>query len=172
MTRKGKRANDTSTAVVLAAEGGNGPGNRHWRGQFLAILAETSNVSHAIKKTNTCSSRVYEARRKDADFRRKWHEALCEGYDQLEMDVLRRLREGDFKDKNDGKFDFANALRVLSAHRQTVSQQRARDSDLDEETVLASLNEKLDRIRNRERAVTKLLKDEGVHPVGTSDGDQ
>lgn len=172
MTRKGTRAKSTTSAHVRAQENGNGPTDRHWTTRFLSHLAETSNVTVSAEKAGTSTSRAYEQRRDNADFRRKWHIALCEGYDLLEMEVLRRLREADFKDKDEGKFDFANALRVLSAHRQTVSQQRARDNDLDEEAVLASLNAKIDLIRKREKAVTKLLKDDGVRPVETPDGDQ
>lgn len=121
--------------------------NGRWRDTFLAVLAETSNVTKSADAANVSPSRAYKVRREDAPFRRAWQEALCEGYDHLEMEVLRRLREGDFTTPEGGKFDFACALRILLAHRDSVGAERARQSDDDEEAVYASINAKIELLK-------------------------
>lgn len=132
--------------------------NRMWRYTFLAVLAETSNVSRSAEAANVSASRAYKVRREDADFRRQWHEALSEGYDHLEMEVLRRLREGDHTMAEGGKFDFANALRILSAHRVTIGVQRARDNDADEAMVYAAIDAKIDALRRSRQAQIEYLR--------------
>ena len=127
--------------------------NPRWSKPFLDALCRTSNVTASAKEAGVDISAVYRKRRRDAAFARKWHAALCEGYEHLEMDVLRRLREGDFLSVDGGKFDFTNALRVLNAHRQTIGQQRAVDDFEDEAAILASIDKRLDTIRERTRAL-------------------
>ncbi len=61
---------------------------RNWRDQFLALLAETANVSHAAAQAKISLSHVYKIRREDRGFARAWQAALCEGYDNLEMALL------------------------------------------------------------------------------------
>jgi hypothetical protein len=80
--------------------------------------------------------------------------ALCEGYDHLEMETLHRLRTGELKPPTGAKksmrvFDNASALRLMAAHRETVARQRALREDESEEDILASLDAKLDRMRER-----------------------
>jgi outer membrane receptor for monomeric catechols len=43
------------------------------------------------------TSAAYQRRRNDAEFNRQWQIALCEGYDNLEMELLHRLRTGEVK---------------------------------------------------------------------------
>ena len=81
------------------------------------------------------------------------------------MEVLRRLRDGDFAAADGGKFDFASALRVLTAHRDTVGRQRALDTDADEAAVIASINAKLDIIKEREKQFNAALADDGVYKI-------
>lgn len=97
-------------------------GERGWVKPFLAALAETSNVSRAAKLAGVNASTVYDARRRNRAFAEKWQAALCEGYDNLEMDLLCRLREGELKPSPGAKrstrsYDNAVALRLLMAHR-------------------------------------------------------
>ncbi len=133
--------------------------DRHWRGLFLDTLAETSNVSAAARQAGVSPSRAYKVRREETEFAGKWAEALMEGYQHLEMETLHRLRIGTGKDDN--RFDIANALRLLTLHRETVAHERALHSHLDEASVLASLNAKIEAMRCRESAVADLLaKDE------------
>lgn len=126
--------------------------NRMWRVTFLATLGETSNVTKSAKAAEVSAARAYKVRREDSRFRREWQAALCEGYDHLELEVLRRLREGDFNHEGGGKFDFTSALRILAVHREAVGAQRARDSDAQEEAVYASITAKIAALRREKEA--------------------
>lgn len=140
-----------------AVRGRNTPA---WREPFLTALAESSNISAAARKAKVPTSTIYKLRREDADFRGAWFDALCEGYDNLEMSLLHRLRIGELegtKTKARRKFDNATAFRLLSAHREAVSQQRAIREDENEDAILASINTKLDAMRAREKAVQLLI---------------
>jgi hypothetical protein len=122
--------------------------------RFLSELAATSNVSAAAREADIHTSVAYDARRTDAEFYRKWREALCEGYDHLEMTLLYRLRTGELKGSaSSGKrtrtFDNATAFRLLQAHREAAAQERAVRDNEDADAVLASINAKLDLMRER-----------------------
>ena len=129
--------------------------NRHWVGLFLDTLAETSNVTASARMAGCSVSRAYKFRREDSDFRRRWGEALLEGYEHLEMETLHRLRFGIGPD--DPKFDIPNALRLLTAHRDAVSREKARRGKRDRAAVLASLNAKLDKMRERHLNAERML---------------
>ena len=135
--------------------------NPRWRKTFLVALADTSNVAAAAREAGVTVSAVYRARRAEPDFAREWQAALAEGYDNLEMELLSRLRMGETPDATDKrtpvKFDNAMAFRLLSAHRDAVGRQRALRDHEDEATTLASINAKLDMMRAREKAATRLL---------------
>ena len=111
---------------------------RHWRGVFLSVLAETSNVTAAAEAAGVHPSRPYKVKRQEPEFARAWHSALLEGYDSLEIDVLHRLRFGEPRD-TDRKFDNATALRLLTQHRETVARERAMRENEDVGSVRASL---------------------------------
>ncbi len=151
----------------------NGP----WRAPFLEQLSETSNVSAAARKAGTDTNTVYRVRREDPEFAEKWRDALCEGYDNLEMDLLYRLRAGELesakasagKERRNRKYDNGIGFRLLMAHRNTVSQERARRDDLNEEAVLASINAKIDRMKAREKALVELVASDNVYPVRGDD---
>ena len=130
----------------------------NWRVVFLEKLAETSNVSEACRACDAEPSYAYKNRREDADFRRAWGAALLEGYEHLELETLARLRFGTGPD--DKKFDIPNAMRLLSAHRESAAREKARRGKRDQATVLARLNEKLDRIRERRDAAARGQADE------------
>lgn len=119
--------------------------NRPWRPVFLAVLAETSNVTAAAAAAEIPASRAYKDKRDDSEFAARWREALCEGYDLLEIEVLYRLRFGEPKDG--AKFDNATALRLLSQHRETVARERAIRDNADVEAVRQSIHAKLLLIR-------------------------
>jgi len=131
-----------------------------WSRPFLAELAATCNVAAAARKAGVTTTTVYDARRNDAAFARKWQAALSEGYDNLELELLHRLRSGELKPPPSAKkavrtFDNANALRLLAAHREAAAAQRAmRDND-DAEAILAGLNGKLERMRERALAAKR-----------------
>jgi hypothetical protein len=103
---------------------------------FLATLAETCNVSLAARETKRSARVFYDLKRRDAGFRAAWMEALREGYDRLDMELVHRARFGTPKDifyqgRKTGTtrvFNDAAALRLLHLHRKTVEPLRAADS--------------------------------------------
>lgn len=123
--------------------------NRQWRATFLDHLAESSNVTASAEKARISVSRAYKIRREDSEFARQWLVALAEGYLHLEMEVVRRLREGDVKTADDGKFDFANAIRLLAAHRDTAARGQSQVRDVSAAEVRASIDRKIEDIRRR-----------------------
>lgn len=125
-----------------------------WSKAFLAELASTSNVAASARKAGIDTSTAYEARRTRPDFNRQWHRALCEGYDHLEMELLHRLRMGELKPATGARraarqFDNGTAFRLLAVHREAVAQERAMQENEDADAILASIDAKLDRMRER-----------------------
>lgn len=133
---------------------------RNWRDSFLAALARTSNVTAAARTARIAVSAAYKARRTDPAFARAWRAALCEGYDNLEMDLLHRLRSGELE-RGAGarrrKYDNGAALRLLAAHRESVTRQRAVRELADEESLVAAIKARIDTMRAREAACAALL---------------
>jgi hypothetical protein len=124
------------------------PASRYWRDYFLEKLAETSNVKASADHAGVNTGRAYQARREDPAFAAAWRAALYEGYQHLEMEVLGFLRSGD----PERKFDVANAIRLLAAHKATVAQERAAIDDRDEQAVLDSIDAMIDEMRERSAA--------------------
>ncbi|MDE2595752.1 MAG: hypothetical protein KGL44_02620 [Sphingomonadales bacterium] len=125
-----------------------------WTKAFLSELAATSNVSASAKKAGVSTSTAYDTRRANPEFHRRWMEALCEGYDHLEMDLLLRLRTGEIKPAAGAKkgvrtFDNATAYRLLAAHRDSAGRQRAIRSRADADAIVESINAKLQLMRQR-----------------------
>lgn len=139
--------------AVLRRAAGEGPLNRHWRNYFLAALVETSNVSASAERAGVSASRAYRLRREDPGFAAQWRTALCEGYENLEMDLLGFLRDP----RADHKMDVANGIRLLAQHRQFVAQQRALTDDRSEAEVLDSIDAMIDAMRERAAANAALL---------------
>lgn len=137
----------TSAAELPSSKDGK------WQRQFLELLAETSNIRSSARAANVPLSTVYDKRMRSRDFAAKWNQALYEGYTNLEMEVLGYLRDPD----PGYKMDVANALRLLTAHRETVAREKARRSKRDKASVLASLNAKIDKMRERKAAADLLL---------------
>jgi len=132
-----------------------------WMKPFLAALADTSNVSAAARKAKVDTPTVYERRRLDAEFAREWQVALCEGYDNLEMDVLYRLRTGELRPVAATKravrqFDNATALRLLAAHRESTARTRAIRDNVSAADIRASIDRKIELIRERVLAARAL----------------
>ena len=130
------------------------PPRPKWVKPFLAELANTSNVSAAARKAKVDTSTIYDRRRKDAEFARQWQVALCEGYDNLEMETLFRLRTGELKPATGAKkgvrqFDNALALRLLLAHRDSATRERAMRAHEDAFEVRAKIDAKIEEMRER-----------------------
>lgn len=154
-----KKSGGKSRAATVAA-----PAFAKWSKTFLAELAATSNVSAAARKAKILTARAYEARRTNPEFSRRWQEALCEGYDHLEMELLARLREGEIKPASNAKrgvrtFDNAISLRLLSAHRESAARGRAVRSNEEAEAIIVSINARLERVRQRMLAAPETPED-------------
>jgi len=124
-----------------------------WRTSFLEALAETSNVSASAVRANIPVRTVYKLRRTDPDFASKWLAALHEGYDNLEMEVVGYLRDP----APTRKMDVTAALRLLSAHRETVERQRALTAEEDEQATVEALDAFFEGLRQRRLANERLL---------------
>jgi hypothetical protein len=120
---------------------------RHWRRQFLEALAVTSNLGAAAAAAKIDLPRAYQTRREDADFARAWQAAVADGYLNLELEVIRRLREGDLKTEKGDKFDFANAIRLIAAQRGRDSETQVRNVSVAE--VRASIDRKIEEVQRR-----------------------
>lgn len=103
---------------------------------FLATLAETCNVSLSARETKRSARVFYDLKRRDPGFRAAWVEALREGYDRLDMELVHRARFGTprevfYQGRKTGTtrvFNDGMALRLLHFHRKTVEPLRAADS--------------------------------------------
>ena len=121
-----------------------------WRKRFLETLGETSNVSKAAQAAKRTPGHIYRTKRRDSEFARQWHEALLEGYEHLELEVLDRMRHGIPTDDSERKFDNGAAMRLLAQHRETVEKLRAQHDTRSEIDVVDEINARIDRIRARE----------------------
>jgi hypothetical protein len=125
-----------------------------WAGVFLAALADTSNVAAAARAAAIDVSTAYTRRRHNHEFNREWQVALCEGYDNLEMELLCRLRTGEVKPATGAKkgnrtFDNATAFRLLAAHRESTTRERAQRQHTSAEEIRAAIDRKVDELRRR-----------------------
>ena len=75
--------------------------------------------------------------------------ALYEGYVHLVLDVVRRLREGDLQTEASDKYDFANAIRLLNAHRDNAARAQAEQRNVSAAEVRASIDRKVEAIREQ-----------------------
>jgi len=132
---------------------GSAPLRSGWRNQFLEALAETSNVAASAARAQVPLRTVYKTRRDDPGFAARWREALYEGYDNLEMEVVGYLRDPAPK----RKLDVASALRLLVAHRETVARERALREDDDEQAVFDSIDKFIDEMRDRRATNAAIL---------------
>jgi hypothetical protein len=121
----------------------------NWRSDFLGRLAETSNVSAACVFADVSHGTVYDLKRRDTSFAANWLDALCEGYDNLEMEMLFHLRSGESTEPGAKRYNFAVALRMLLAHRETVAREKARRTHVTVAEVRASIDRKVAEMRER-----------------------
>lgn len=133
---------------------------RNWPDIFINELAETSNVKAAAQAASVSQATVYKRRREDPDFAARWYAALAEGYDNLEMELLARLRDGRLEEVdsegNKRKFDIGTAFRCLIAHRENVARERGRQTLADEVATMRSINAKIDALRAKEERAAEL----------------
>lgn len=156
-----------------------------WTKAFLAALADSSNVAAAARKADIDVSTAYLRRRNDPDFNRQWQVALCEGYDNLEMELLHRLRTGELKAVAGAKratrsFDNATALRLLGAHRESAVRERAMRAHVSAAEIREAIDRKVEELRKRvmdskaqrdSASATSAIPALNVMPVGTDDAE-
>lgn len=143
---------------------------KNWPDLFINALAESSNVKSAADEAGVSQTLVYKKRRTDAVFAQRWYEALAEGYDRLEMDLLERLRSGRLEDVDaDGtkrKFELSTAFRCIAAHRENVAREKGRKKLSDEIVTMKAINARIDEQRDREeRALARTALEKGVTVV-------
>jgi hypothetical protein len=136
---------------------------------FLAALADSSNVAAAARAAGIDASTAYLRRRNDHDFNRQWQVALCEGYDNLEMELLHRLRIGELKPVAGAKrasrsFDNATAFRLLAVHRESAVRERAVREQVTAADIRASIDRKVEELRQRVMAA-KAARDAAAAPA-------
>ena len=144
------------------------PAAPDWKPAFLAALAETSNVARAARQAGTNTSTVYETRRRSRDLARKWQAALCEGHDNLEMDLLCRLREGEIRRAPGTKtgvrtFDNGTAYRLLMVHREAVAKEKAGQANVNAADIRASIEKRMAALRERVLARSEAEKSDAAH---------
>ncbi|MFT4027412.1 MAG: hypothetical protein QM676_11510 [Novosphingobium sp.] len=122
---------------------------QNWRTIFFESLAATSNVTQSCARAGVSTSTIYDLKRRDHGFSMRWMEALAEGYDNLEMELLNRLRNGD---TGEARYNYAVSMRALQAHRDAVNAERGRRASVDSAEVRASIHRKLAELRDRVRA--------------------
>ena len=138
---------------------------------FLQIVAETCNISLAARELGRSARVFYDLRRREPEFRCQWDEALREGYDLLEMDMVRRARFGTVKDVfHKGKktattrvFNDSVALRLLSLHRKSIERMRAADQAggrRDAKEIFDELAARVAEIREEEAAKSRKSDDQ------------
>jgi hypothetical protein len=133
---------------------------KNWPDIFINALAESSNVKAAADAASVSQTLVYKKRRTDTAFATRWYEALAEGYDRLEMDLLERLRTGRIEDVdeegNRRKFDTSVAFRCIAAHRETVAREKGRKTLSDELVTMKAINTRIDELRAKEEQAQAL----------------
>lgn len=122
---------------------------RNWRAVFIAHLAQTSSIENAAQSAGISPTRAYQARREEPEFAQDWQSALAEGYVHLEMEVLRRLRDGDFQTDGAERYDMANAIRLLVSRGKSGSGFQHEGPDISAAEVRASIDRKIADIRRR-----------------------
>jgi hypothetical protein len=138
--------------------------------QFLSVLADSCNVSLAARKAGVSSSAIYRRRAKDASFRAGWDAALAEGYSKLELEMLKRAlhgvqktvfsRSGErarFREYNDQL-----GLALLRMHRDSVAVTDRGPNEAQVEEARERIIERLERLREKERAVETKAAVDGI----------
>ena len=130
---------------------------------FLEELAVTSNVTAAAEAAGMSRVQLYRIKKRDPAFGAAWAEALREGYQALEIQLLERARNGTEKPVFFGgkqidttrEFNDAVALKLLSAHRDAVAAERTaeRPEAAPRETALAEIKAKLAEMSERRAAL-------------------
>jgi hypothetical protein len=150
------------TLVAAAKPQQRKAANRDWSKEkadaFLAVLAETCNVSEACRRSGVPMTVAYRRRRMDAAFRAEWAEKIAIGYQRLEAVLLQRAFDGTLKviTRKDGGeervHEYPNniALRLLQMHRETAIEAEAEMAPEEIDEIRERLVNKLQRLKRRD----------------------
>lgn len=137
---------------------------------FLSHLASSCNVAAAAAATGFSAATVYNHRRCDPAFARKWQAALDQGYARLEMELVRHAADmvQNFEIAPDAPFrqmTMREAIHLLAIH------QRRRDQPA---ATLAARPRSLDQARDsilRKLDAIEACRRSGVKPADLLDPD-
>jgi molybdenum-dependent DNA-binding transcriptional regulator ModE len=126
--------------------------------EFLAVLAETCNVSEACRRSGVPMTVAYRRRKMDAAFRAAWVEQIAIGYQRLEAVLLDRAFNGTEKvvTRKDGgeervrEYPNHIALRLLQMHRETATEAEAELAPEEIDEIRERLVKKLQRLKRRD----------------------
>jgi hypothetical protein len=126
--------------------------------RFLSVLAETCNVSEALRQSGGPLSVAYRRRKMDAGFRAAWAEALGVAYARLEMMLLERAFNGTEKvvRRKDGSEEMMRdysdklGLTLLRMHRDAAIEADSEMAPADVDEIRERLVRKLQRLKKRD----------------------
>jgi hypothetical protein len=125
--------------------------------RFLAVLAETCNVSEACRRSRVPMTVAYRRRKMDASFRAAWAEMIAIGYHRLEGVLLERAFNGTERvvTKRDGSEErmreYPNqlGLMLLRMHRESAMEADSETAAEDVDEIRERLVRKLQRLKKR-----------------------
>ena len=126
--------------------------------RFLSVLAETCNVSEALRQSGVPLTVAYRRRKMDAGFRAAWAEALGVAYTRLEMMLLERAFNGTEKvvRRKDGSEEMMRdysdklGLTLLRMHRDAAIEADSEMAPADVDEIRERLVRKLQRLKKRD----------------------
>lgn len=118
---------------------------------FVETLAQTGNVSEAVRVSELSETNVYRRRRTSEAFRERWAVALREGFAKLETLMLERALAGTEKPVWHGgkqvgtihSFDNRTCLALLAAHRGSVTGAVPMTAEIGEAAMRAAVSARL-----------------------------
>jgi hypothetical protein len=128
--------------------------------RFLKVLAETCNVSEAVRQSKVPMTVAYRRRKMDAGFRADWMDSIATAYSRLELVLLDRAFNGterivirkDGSEERMREYPNQLGLQLLRMHRDTMIEA---NSDLpadDIDEIRERLVRKLQRMKKRDEA--------------------
>ena len=130
--------------------------------KFLTALAETCNVSEALRRSKVPMTVAYRRRKMDAAFRAGWMEAIGAAYQRLELVLLDRAFNGTERivKRKDGSeermLEYSNqlGLTLLKMHRDTAIEAGAEFQPQQIEELRERVLNKLQRLKQRHEQET------------------
>lgn len=126
--------------------------------RFLGVLADTCNVSEALRRSGVPMTVAYRRRKMDAGFRAAWAEAIAVAYSRLELMLLERAFNGTEKviTRKDGSEErmreYSNqlGLTLLKMHRDSATEANDEYPADDVAEIRARIVRKLQRMKKRD----------------------